>query len=218
MENWEKIKYLEYKFEQVKNLFIENTFQLIIDLHSDPRRQYHNIDHLVEIFRKFDKNPLYRCNLDDIIATFFHDIFYTCCNGIDEEMSKKILFSLSNSSNSTIIDAANTIEATKDHLLSLKSYKRIFIAFDLSILWSNEEEYKKYSENIIKEVKLFKSIPDNMEQVVLLGRKAFIQKMLSDLDNCNLRDFKFFNEQRLRSNFDSELLLLDSKLNLDNSK
>jgi predicted metal-dependent HD superfamily phosphohydrolase len=175
---------------------IETTF-------SHPKRHYHTLHHLEQLFNELSAVKEHIQNWDTVLfSLFYHDIVYNPLRRDNEERSVIIAEDRLQS-----IDVpANLIETCKKQIMCTKTHEpckdkdsNFFTDADLSILGQDEITYKEYASAIRKEYALY---ADNLYYP---GRKAVLNHFLQ-----MERIFKtepFFNkyEKQARKNLQQEI-------------
>lgn len=178
----------------------------IFTKYSEPKRQYHTIDHLEFIIEDLKK---IKDKIQDwettIFAVFYHDIIYKATSSSNEEDSAKLaknrLTEISFPSDK-IAKCVAMILATKHHELSEDNDTNYLTDSDLAILGKNSEEYQKYTEQIRKEYSIY---PDFM---YTSGRKKALQHFLQMSSIYKTEYFLKKYEQQARLNINNELQIL----------
>ena len=169
--------------------------------YSSKSRHYHNLEHLDNMISELSKIQLEVNNLDCLLfAIYYHDIIYKPTKS-DNEHQSALLFKnrIAKTSFDKLSECIAQIEATKEHKLSADNDTNILLDLDLSVLGKSTEEYKKYSENIRKEYRIY---PDFMYRK---GRKKVLKSIL-ELDFIYKTDFfKQLYENQAKKNLKLEL-------------
>jgi len=184
--------------ERANNLWLE-----IFTKYSDPKRHYHTIDHLENIFSDLKEVRKSITDWDSVsFAVFYHDVIYKASANANEEDSAKLAVK-----RLTEIDfpteknakVSAMILATKLHQPSEDNDTDFLTDADLAILGKTPYEYQLYSENVRKEYTIY---PDFMYTP---GRKKVLQHFL-DMERIFKTDH-FFNkyEKQARLNLANEL-------------
>lgn len=184
--------------ELATNLWLE-----IFTKYSDPKRQYHTIDHLeaiiVDLTEIKDKIEDWDTTL---LAVFYHDIIYKASSSTNEGDSAKLAMQKLSEIGypaEKIAKCANMILATKLHEISQDNDTNYFIDADLAILGRGQYEYQKYTEQIREEYSIY---PDFMYNN---GRKKALQHFLQ-MDAIYKTDYFFEKyEKQARLNISNEL-------------
>ena len=174
-------------------------WQEIEDAYTQANRHYHTLKHLENIYNELPK-------LDFIteFSIFYHDIIYDV-KRVDNEQ-KSALFcedrlTCLNVDTSIIENTATLINETKTHNPNSKC-NALFLDADLSILGSNEESYKEYTNQIRREYDIFTQSDYN------IGRKKVLKHFL-DKDRIYHTDYFYTKyEAKARENIENELKTL----------
>ena len=186
-----KLQYIKESWRDLMESSIFRTYnsnplEVLLTLYSDPRRKYHNLNHIWHCLQyvelKFDTSYEYKKKQYDLlrITIWFHDAIYTCSPDYDEDMSQKLMISLFPDSFEGISDVCYMIDCTKNHgnqVNCLTDTCEFFLDADMSILSSVPILYKEYSKSIIDEYQLFHPYLE-MSQIIK-GRKEFLSNLLS---------------------------------------
>ncbi len=156
---------------------IKKTFTLIVDNYSIKSRYYHNLEHIEQVLKTIEllrhntsfSPPIY-------LAAWFHDIIYDSQAKNNEERSaeytRKLLIDL-NISDAIIDNTCRLILNNKHHQAEINDVEsHVLLDADLSILVSNSEEYRNYSQAIRQEYAWVSD--DNY----IAGRKAVLESFL----------------------------------------
>lgn len=184
--------------ELATNLWLE-----IFTKYSEPKRQYHTIDHLEAIIT--DLNEV-KGKIDDwdttLFAVFYHDIIYRASSKTNEadsaKLAKKRLTEIG--FNKDKIDKCLAmILATKQHLLSEDNDTNYLLDADLAILGKNSEYYQKYSNQIREEYTIYADFMYNS------GRKKVLLHFLEMEAIYKTEHFLKKYEEQARINIKNEL-------------
>jgi predicted metal-dependent HD superfamily phosphohydrolase len=138
------VNYLDNK-KQIDKLWIE-----IEKAHSHPKRYYHTLEHLEHLYQELEPflpNPILEFTI------FYHDIIYNIYQTNNEEQSALVAKKRLNRLGipyPIIEETTQLIYKTQTHLPSSPLHT-LFLDADLSILGSDPENYKIYTQNIRKE-------------------------------------------------------------------
>ncbi|WP_417266393.1 phosphohydrolase [Brumimicrobium sp.] len=182
---------------------ISKCFDEIIHAYESEGRYYHNLEHLKDLFSELERASHL---IDDFnlvnIAVFYHDVIYNPTANNNEEKSAEFSsnhLKLMRASEQLIKTVYEAIIATKKHSESENNNINIFTDADLSILGTNSEHYKKYSQKIRYEYITYPSyLFDN-------GR---IQALKQLMDTGRLFKSEYFyklNEKQALDNLQAEL-------------
>jgi len=173
------LKQRRYGLQPHRNtVILEECWQEIETFYCEEHRHYQNLDHIENLFACYDqyKQAIKKHHVV-AYAIFYHDIIYFPGKNDNEEQSAAVAENALQQlrvPKDLIETVSHYIRATTDH----HSYKdddddlKFFLDFDLSILSSTRNEYKKYLQNIRKE---FAQVPDAQFR---WGRSAYAQKWL----------------------------------------
>jgi predicted metal-dependent HD superfamily phosphohydrolase len=170
----------------------------IFTKYSDPKRNYHTIEHLEAMVVELKEVKTKIEDWDTVIfAVFYHDIIYKASSNSNEEDSAKIAMQRLSEIKypaERIAKCAQLIIATKQHLFSVDA--------DLSILGKSADTYQSYAEKIREEYSLY---PDFMYNS---GRKKALQHFLQ-MDNIYKTDYFIHKyEMQARINIENELMAI----------
>tara|TARA_R110002051_G_scaffold298997_1_gene366056 strand:+ start:5460 stop:6074 length:615 start_codon:yes stop_codon:yes gene_type:complete len=169
--------------------------------YSSKSRHYHNLDHLKNMLVELEKVKAAVEDIDSLLfSIFYHDIVYKATKS-DNEHQSALLFEkrISKTSFSQIDKCKTQIELTKEHKPSMDADTNFLLDIDLSILGKSSEVYKKYTEDIRKEYKIY---PDFMYGK---GRTKVLESIL-ELETIFKTDFfKKAYEKQARANLTAEL-------------
>jgi predicted metal-dependent HD superfamily phosphohydrolase len=183
----------------LKELFIG-----IQNAYNEPKRFYHNLDHIEYLLRLSASFSDQITDKDAVnFSIFYHDYVYVTGKGDNEFQSAQVAQKALNQlglSKSFIDRVQLYINTTSNNsnLLATDEDLRFFIDFDLSILAADREVYKNYILNIRKE---YSQIATTQ---FTLGRKGFIQHLLSQQHIFYTQQFRE-KEEQARKNMQWEL-------------
>jgi predicted metal-dependent HD superfamily phosphohydrolase len=184
--------------ELATNLWLE-----IFTKYSEPKRQYHTIDHLQAIISDLNEVKEKVTDWDTILfAVFYHDIIYKASSSTNEADSAKLALQRLSEIGypaDKLAKCANMIIATKQHELSEDSDTNYLTDADLAILGSNQYDYQKYTEQIREEYSIY---PDFMFNN---GRKKALQHFLQMGTIYKTEHFIKKYEKQARVNIKNEL-------------
>lgn len=200
---------LKQTFETLLNSYTTN--QRLIDelwdeiekAYSNPKRQYHTLQHLDNVL---DQLLLVKSNINnwDIIlfTLFYHDVVYKAIRSDNEEQSAKFAgerMKKLSISDERILQCENQIIATKSHLLQADSDTNYFIDADLSVLGQEWSAYEVYFNQVRKEYSMY---PDFLYNP---GRKKVLNYFLG-MERIFKTDY-FFDmlEEKAKKNLKREL-------------
>lgn len=144
--------------------------------YTSPKRHYHNLHHLENIYSHLDACREQIQDWDTMLfSLFYHDIIYKATAKDNEEKSAlaalKALREI-NYPTERMRLCGEQILATKTHSISPDNDTNLFTDADLSILGSNWDEYLEYTKQVRKEYAIY---PDFMYNP---GRKKVLQHFL----------------------------------------
>ncbi len=184
---------------------IHNYWEDIKSQYSKKSRYYHNLEHIYKMLFQLESIKDEITNLPEIkFAIWYHDIIYKSTKKDNEEKSaafaKNRLKSFNFSLNS-IKKVEELILSTKKHnvILNQNQDNAYLLDLDLSILGSNWETYKNYTQQIRKEYKIY---PDFMYKS---GRKKVLQHFLERDTLYFTKTYKIQFENKARENIKREL-------------
>lgn len=184
--------------ELATNLWLE-----IFTKYSEPKRQYHTIDHLEAIIIDLKEVKDKILDWDTMLfSVFYHDIIYKASSNTNEGDSAKLAMQrLSEIGHPAekVAKCANMILATKKHELSEDSDTNYLTDADLAILGKAPYDYQKYTEQIREEYSIY---PDFM---YANGRKKALQHFLQMEAIYKTEHFSKKYEQQARNNIITEL-------------
>jgi predicted metal-dependent HD superfamily phosphohydrolase len=158
-------------------VLIDELWNEIENGYSKPKRFYHTLNHLENVFAQLVLVKHTITDWDTVLFTlFYHDVIYKSSRTDNEEQSailaEKRMKQLSISED-TIQLCKNQILATKNHVEQLSSDTNYFTDADLSILGSDWDTYSIYLNQVRKEYSIY---PDFMYNP---GRKKVLNPTLS---------------------------------------
>lgn len=148
----------------------------IEEKYSHPKRHYHNLTHLSNMFNQLEQCESMIHDWDCVVfALFYHDYIYKSTAKDNEEQSaeeaKRKLSSLG-FANSKISLVHELIIATKTHQQHQNPDINLFTDADLSILGSSRDEYDQYTKQVRQEYSIY---PDILYKP---GRRKVLQHFL----------------------------------------
>ncbi|MDB5191939.1 MAG: hypothetical protein JWQ96_1502 [Segetibacter sp.] len=194
------------KKDELKNSF----WQEIAESYTADDRHYHNMDHLVRLFKLLEEH-LPEIQQPAIVAfsIIYHDLVFNTSKSDNEEQSAakaKEQLQLINLRSDLISHVESFILATRDHKVSddfqLKNDLSYFLDFDLAILGAPWEEYDAYRQNIRQEFLQYRG------PVYKAGRIEALKKLMIKPSLFHTDIFKNTYEQQARENMEHELSLL----------
>ena len=195
-----------------------NKIHVIMAMYDDPKRTYHNLDHVLYCLKEVDKiEAADKMKLAMIrMAIWFHDIIYTASSG-DEEQSAKLMNAMFISNPFKNIDVVTdmilkTATHGQNYKGKLPGQYEVFLDIDMTILAETEDNYKEYCRKIADEYRNFHNVIPNPEingnKIMIEGRCHFLQSLVD-------APFILFNEvlnKRAVDNVTKELKLLRESL------
>ena len=155
-------------------IFKAELLNKITQRYSEPHRRYHNMGHIGQMFNAMTELR-FELTSFQILAIYGHDLIYYPGAKDNEEKSAREIITLCDdlTENQTVIVRA-IIMSTKNHvpLPEALGQSEEVIDLDLSILASNEEDYKKYVSQVRQEYYMIKDEQFNA------GRKKFLKEFL----------------------------------------
>ncbi|UUW08907.1 hypothetical protein NLG42_22755 [Flavobacterium plurextorum] len=172
--------------------------------YSKKSRHYHNLTHLKEMIRSFEK---YRDKLQNpnevLFSIFYHDFVYSASKKDNElksaEYALAILPENSNLNKQLVFDA---ICATQQHQQNAIEDINWLIDFDLKILAKDWDDYKIYFEQIRKEYRIY---PDFLYKP---GRAKALKHFLENEFIFQTDEFRNLYEEKARANIEKEISFL----------
>jgi predicted metal-dependent HD superfamily phosphohydrolase len=123
--------------------------------YAEPKRYYHNQQHIAECLAEFDHVRLLAKQPEIVeLALWFHDAVYDPKAGNNEELSAELASQClqeCEASTPLINNVARLIMVTKDHVTGADADAKIMVDVDLSILGRDEERFNEYEEQIRRE-------------------------------------------------------------------
>jgi predicted metal-dependent HD superfamily phosphohydrolase len=190
-----------------------DTFNWLITQYQEAHRKYHNLNHLLFLFKLPPGTEHgYQFLVEKILFFFFHDCIYDIPASDNEarssvEARKRMLdMGFSTKDFNNIPDfVCNAIELST-HATS----NRIFLVSelldaDLSILGAEEEDYKQYIKNIREEYGVVSQDVWNEK------RAEFLEHMLEKPRIFQSNEFYDKYEEKARINMKAELIILQNE-------
>lgn len=184
----------------------ENLWDDIEKNYTSPKRFYHNLQHLENMYTQLESCREQVEDWDTLMfSLFYHDFIYKATSKDNEEKSAlaaiKALTAI-NYPKEKIKLCGEQILATKGHELSPDNDTNLFTDADLSILGSNWEHYLEYSKQVRKEYAIY---PDFMYNP---GRKKALQHFIEMEKIFKTSFFTQKFEEQARTNLATEILLI----------
>lgn len=200
---------LEERFYNVMNHWIKDDIQIdsywkeLTTKYTEPFRKYHNLNHLLELFKYFDtyKQELERPN-EVAYAIFYHDIIYNIWSKKNElnsaELAVKYLSNVELGGES-VERIFNLIVVTKDHTPNKNQDEKWMIDFDIAVLGQHWDIYYKYTQHIREE---YASVPNFMYKK---GRRKVLRRFLNKNRLYKTNIFYQLYEDNAKYNIKKEL-------------
>ncbi|MCL9770205.1 hypothetical protein NAT47_07230 [Flavobacterium sp. HXWNR69] len=164
-------------------------------------RYYHNLTHLEEMVFSFS---LYKQELEHpnevLYSIFYHDYIYKVTKTDNELKSAQYAISLLKPDykiNKELV--FDMILATQNHLHHIEEDCNWLIDFDLKVLSKNEEQYKRYTQEIRDEYKIYPDILYNP------ARKKALHHFLTQPSIYQTQEFQSLFEDKARENMENEI-------------
>lgn len=184
--------------ELATNLWLE-----IFTKYSEPKRQYHTIDHLEAIITDLTEVKSRISDWDTMLFTvFYHDVIYKASSNTNEGDSAKLAMQRLSEIGypaEKVAKCANMILSTKKHEQSEDNDTNYLIDTDLAIFGKSSYDYQKYTEQIREEYSIY---PDFMYNN---GRKKALQHFLQMETIYKTEYFLKKYEKQARINISTEL-------------
>jgi predicted metal-dependent HD superfamily phosphohydrolase len=156
-------------------LYLQTWFDLLVKQYSEPRRHYHTVCHLEEMFaiweiiaahvRKTKANEFSEeINITVYLAIWFHDVIYDPKSGTNEADSAKLYQQFSEEISKQVVD--KSLSSTFDHdrivyyILETQKhdvsespdvYLQLFVDVDMAVLGKKRDAYEAYARLIRQE-------------------------------------------------------------------
>jgi pantetheine-phosphate adenylyltransferase len=188
----------------------EKLFDAVVAAYSDPRRHYHNLEHLEHVLSELDRVRSQMKNPRAVyLAAFFHDFAYLPNYKENEErsvdFSRAALISLALGQELTEEVAAHVL-TTKKHDPDERYPDSIWlIQADLAILGAEWPVYEKYFRGIREE---YCRVAGYSEEEFRAGRLAALERLEAKQPLFAAEPFNSFYEARARANIEREKELL----------
>jgi len=184
--------------EVAKNLWNEIEKQ-----YSGPKRYYHNLKHLGNLYTQLEGCREQISDWDTVLfSLFYHDIIYKVTSKENEEKSVlaaiKALTSINYPKERIKLCGAQII-ATKSHEVNSDNDTNLFIDADMSIVGADNITYTTYSDQVRREYSVY---PDFMYNP---GRKKVLQHFLDMEYIFKTEHFRDKFERQARKNLVGEL-------------
>lgn len=193
------VKQYANNHELANNMWLE-----IFTKYSEPKRFYHNIEHIEAVVTELKEVKDKIEDWDTImLAVFYHDIIYKASSNSNEEDSAKLAMQRLSEIKypaEKIAKCAHLIMATKNHQFSEDADTNWLTDADLAILGQNPETYQTYADNIREE---YTRYPDFLYNS---GRKKALQHFLQMNSIYKTEHFINKYEKQARINIQNELM------------
>lgn len=202
-------EYLQQKFFETNNgrphELVTRCWNQLYQHYRESHRHYHTLKHLSDLFMQLDSVRSMVSNIQLIeMSIFYHDIIYQPGSADNEERSAVISETVMRDmkwKERDVREVGAYIRSTKTHepdtaVLNPDDLK-LFLDLDLSVLGSDWDTYRVYSKNVMREF--------GNEQVIKLGRRSFMQKVLDRPFIFHTRYFRIKLEDRARANISREI-------------
>ncbi|MEO1050259.1 MAG: hypothetical protein AAFX87_06525 [Bacteroidota bacterium] len=180
-------------------------FDELVSYYSHKSRHYHGLTHINNLLRLTEEYQEHLSQRDQVLwAIWYHDAIYNVRKGNNEEKSAELSMAQLDRlglSQEVLTKISDLILATKSHVLAEDSdFDTAFMLdIDLSILGSNEADYKAYTKQIRKEYRIY---PDFMYRK---GRKKVLHSFLEQERIFKTDLFYPLWEDQARANLGQEL-------------
>lgn len=177
--------------------------------YTSPKRHYHNLQHLKNMYAQLEACRKQINDWDTLMfSLFYHDIIYKATSKDNEEKSAlaaiKALSSIGYPKDKIRLCGEQILE-TKSHALSPDNDTNLFTDADLSILGSDWNNYLEYSRQVRKEYAIY---PDFMYNP---GRKKVLEHFLQMENIFKTPHFKQKFEKQANENLIAEIALISAK-------
>ncbi len=184
----------------------ESQWNELRNKYCDSSRHYHDLNHLRELFKYFDR---YKENLNHpeevAYAIFYHDIIYNIWSKNNELNSGELAMDyllITYAQDRAIERVFNLIMGTKDHSPKMNTDEKWMVDFDLGILGQSWDKYHSYTKQIREE---YGSVPNFMYK---RGRKKVLRQFLNKNRIYKTDAFYQLFENNARNNIKRELEIL----------
>jgi predicted metal-dependent HD superfamily phosphohydrolase len=145
-----------FYYNILKTYIRESFINSLYNLWDDPKRKYHNIDHLKNVLAYIEKNrnsiTSYDRYISLILAAFFHDAWYDPKNNFNEDKSIDLLFRNYTHLNKAILhEAIKLIETTKHRVIPSEKLSKLFWMADNEGFTKDFEHHKLIEQKIRSE-------------------------------------------------------------------
>ena len=186
----------------------ETAWTELSTLYKEDGRAYHSLSHISHMLQLLDEHISTEARSAELeLAIWYHDVIYDPLSKENEfqsaELAKKRLSSITQLSKESLDRIYLLIMSTQGHLPRIEGEHRLenewMLDLDLSILGSEEEVYKLYTQQIRQEYHMY--APDDYR----LGRSQVLKTFLGR-DEIYFSDlFKQLFEEKARDNLAKEI-------------
>ncbi|HVL74894.1 MAG TPA: hypothetical protein VM406_02660, partial [Noviherbaspirillum sp.] len=157
-EDWLRERWLDLVTPYTSDSFgVHATWHALYACYSDPRRSYHNLEHVAALLRLADQERAQICEPEVVeFAIWFHDAIYDTHARDNEQKSaawaREALEAIS--VDPRYVDAVEAcILATQNHALGAAAIADLplFLDLDLAILGAEDADYDDYSRRVREE-------------------------------------------------------------------
>ncbi|MCB9261575.1 MAG: hypothetical protein H6607_04305 [Flavobacteriales bacterium] len=189
------------------NGLIDELWTEMEEQHANPKRHYHTLQHLENLFIQLTKVKNDIQDWDTVLFTlFYHDAIYLATKSDNEEKSAELAekrLSHIGVSRDKIERCKQQILATKSHIFSEEDDTNFFTDADLSVLGQDWDTYANYFKNVRKEYAIYPNF------IYKKGRKKVLNHFLT-MDRIYKTDFFYKTyETQAKRNISKELTLLE---------
>jgi len=192
----------------VDKKYIQVYWEDVRQHYEEPHRHYHNLNHLRNLLAQLTACKSMIEDWDSVVfAMFYHDIIYDVKRHDNEEQSARVaeqVLSELKFQPERMHRSAAHILATKGHTISADMDTCFFIDADLSVLGSDAETYRCYSDQIRKEYSIY------ADAEYRVGRTKVLNHMLQLPALFKTPFFKDQLETQARKNLAEEINMLTS--------
>ncbi|MGR7812625.1 HD domain-containing protein [Lacinutrix undariae] len=209
MKNWLKEDWYNLTSHHCKDRNLVTSFWNEIEIaYTQKSRYYHNLQHIYSMLKTLKKHEENISNLTEIkYAIWYHDIIYNASKSNNEEKSAEIGASkvqkLGLDINSAKVIETLILSTKKHQIINKENTDNAYLLdLDLSVLGTDWETYKEYTQAVRKEYKIY---PDFLYNP---GRKKVLNSFLERAQLFFTDSFKNQLELKARENIKKELKLL----------
>lgn len=184
----------------------ENLWADIEKHYTSPKRHYHNLQHLENMYTRLKGCHTQINDWDTLLfSLFYHDIIYKASSKDNEEKSALAAIKALNQigyPKEKIRLCGEQIMTTKSHEATINNDTNLFTDADLSILGADWDSYLEYSKQVRKEYSIY---PDFLYNP---GRKKALEHFLAMENIFKTAYFQQKFEQQARINLVAEIGLI----------